>query len=136
MRSPRPGNLHPAGVEPALAAGLTARAVLARMVLFTAARAALTDMKKQSATPANAGRKKVTFAWPSSDGAAAVAGDFNNWEHLPLKPQGSGMARTMYLPPGDYQYRFVVNGEWHSDPSCTEAVGNPFGTSNSLLHVA
>jgi Glycogen recognition site of AMP-activated protein kinase len=93
-------------------------------------------MKKQTATPANAGRKKVTFAWPAGQIPAAVAGDFSNWEHLPLKPQGTVMARVMYLPPGDYQYRFVVNGEWCADPACPETAPNAFGSFNNVLHVA
>ncbi len=93
-------------------------------------------MKKQTASPANTGRKKVTFTWPTGQVPTAVAGDFSNWEQLPLKPQGKGMARTMFLAPGDYQYRFVVNGEWCSDPACPESALNAFGSFNSILHVA
>lgn len=96
----------------------------------------LVPMKKRSNTPAPGGRKRITFAWPDGQAPVAVAGDFSNWEPLPLKPQAGGQARTMYLPPGHYEYRFVINGEWCSDPACPEAVPNPFGSSNSVLRVA
>jgi hypothetical protein len=40
---------------------------------------------------------------------------------------------TASLPPGRYEYRFVVDGQWISDPSAKEFVGNSFGSTNSIL---
>ena len=37
------------------------------------------------------------------------------------------------LPPGTYEYRLVVDGEWIADPSAKETVPNPFGGVNSVL---
>jgi hypothetical protein len=41
--------------------------------------------------------------------------------------------KDLVLPPGIYEYRFVVDGEWVTDPKAAEAVPNPFGSSNSIL---
>jgi 1,4-alpha-glucan branching enzyme len=42
---------------------------------------------------------------------------------------------SLNLAPGTYQYRFFVDGEWQSDPSCTDCVENPFGTLNCVKKV-
>ena len=68
----------------------------------------------------------------------SVAGTFNDWTPgvNPLSNFGGGKwARKMTLAPGRYEYRFVVDGEWVSDPKAQEAAPNPFGTVNSVLTV-
>jgi hypothetical protein len=40
------------------------------------------------------------------------------------------------LPPGTYEYRLVVDGQWIADPLAKETVPNPFGGRNSILKVA
>ena len=40
------------------------------------------------------------------------------------------------LPPGAYEYKFVVDGEWLTDPGNPEVRPNAFGTYNSVLLVA
>ena len=40
------------------------------------------------------------------------------------------------LPPGTYEYRLVVDGQWMPDPLAKETVPNPFGGRNSILRVA
>jgi hypothetical protein len=42
---------------------------------------------------------------------------------------------TVWLPPGRYEYRFVVDGQWHSDPKAKETVNNSFGSTNSVVMV-
>ena len=67
-----------------------------------------------------------------------VAGTFNNWEsaRTPMRKDESGAWKaTLALAPGRYEYRFVVDGEWISDPSATARVANPFGQTNSVLTV-
>jgi len=47
-----------------------------------------------------------------------VAGSFNDWQpqRLALNPDGhSGWELDLLLAPGDYEYRFVVDGEWVDD---------------------
>ncbi len=71
---------------------------------------------------------------------AAVAGTFNNWDlkRTPLRRERDGNWKTtVWLPPGRYEYRFVLDGEqWLSDPNAKESVRNPFGGSNSILVVS
>ncbi len=67
--------------------------------------------------------------------SAAVVGSFNNWDvsrtPMTLGPAGSWKA-TVWLPAGRYEYRFVVDGQWMSDPNAREQVQNTFGSTNSV----
>ena len=69
----------------------------------------------------------------------AVAGSFNSWDakKTPMrKDSNGGWKATVSLPPGRYEYRFVVNGtEWVTDPRAKESVDNGMGSSNSVLTV-
>jgi 1,4-alpha-glucan branching enzyme len=85
------------------------------------------------------GKKRVTFKL-HNPGAKQVllAGTFNDWstEGRPLKPDASGTWRTWtMLPPGVYEYRFLVDGQWQDDPECEERRSNEFGTSNCVVRV-
>jgi hypothetical protein len=44
-------------------------------------------------------------------------------------------AKELALPPGRYEYRFVVDGQWVDDPAATELIPNSFGTANAVLLV-
>lgn len=64
-----------------------------------------------------------------------IAGDFNQWNTCshPLKQDENGNWRiSLALNPGQYEYRFFVDGKWQNDPSCSSFVENPFGTPNCL----
>jgi len=37
--------------------------------------------------------------------------------------------------PGRYEYKFLVDGEWHRDPVNQEVCDNDFGTLNSVIFV-
>jgi hypothetical protein len=39
------------------------------------------------------------------------------------------------LEAGEYEYRFIVDGEWQDDPGCEERCDNVFGTCNCLVRV-
>jgi len=69
--------------------------------------------------------------------AVAVAGSFNHWDSrkTPLQKHGSCWTGMVSLPRGRYEYRFVVDGKWVSDPNARESIGNPFGGINSVLTV-
>ena len=49
----------------------------------------------------------------------------------PMHKDASGWRATVSLPPGRYEYRFFVDGQWLSDPTAKETVGNDFGGTNS-----
>ena len=67
-----------------------------------------------------------------------VAGSFNNWQPqaTPLVPLGNGKwAKELTLPAGSYEYRFVVDGQWVTDPKAQVVAPNPFGSENGVLTV-
>lgn len=70
--------------------------------------------------------------------AVAIAGSFNNWDAArnPMKRNAEGNWEvSLDLSPGDYEYRFVVDGQWDDDPLAGRHVPNPYGGVNAVLHV-
>jgi chromosome partitioning protein len=72
-----------------------------------------------------------------------IAGDFNGW--VPDKGvrsliESEGQTRVwtkiLRLPPGTYQYRYVVDGEWREDPENPEIISSTVGGRNSVLVVS
>ncbi|WP_158826096.1 hypothetical protein [Mucilaginibacter lacusdianchii] len=66
-----------------------------------------------------------------------IACDFNNWRSNTIRMQkaAGGWALPYVLPKGNYQYKFIVDGQWITDPF------NPHttvieGNQNSFLSVA
>jgi 1,4-alpha-glucan branching enzyme len=70
--------------------------------------------------------------------SVAVAGTFNDWDlsRTPMSATpGGAWKATVWLPAGRYEYRFVADGQWISDPGAGECVENTFGSTNSVLVV-
>lgn len=93
-------------------------------------------MKKSVAKPG----KQVRFELVAEPGSQVfVAGTFNHWSPTanPLKDSSRGgrYKTALRLPPGQHEYKFVVNGTWCADPQCTDFVPNDTGTLNSVIHV-
>jgi chromosome partitioning protein len=72
-----------------------------------------------------------------------LAGDFNGWvpdKDVQSMVQTEGAQRIwtkiLTLPPGTYEYRYVVDGEWCEDPENPLAVPGPVGGRNSVLVVS
>lgn len=90
-------------------------------------------------TPAVATTRPVTFVLMDLNAHRVfLSGEFNGWsaDQTPLKRNHTGhWETTLDLPPGRYQYKFVVDGQWIPDPSATEYVYNPHGTLNSVIEV-
>jgi chromosome partitioning protein len=80
----------------------------------------------------------VVFAF-EAPGAHSVrlAGDFNGWEVEGHDMQASGhrWKSVVKLDPGRYRYRYVVDGEWQTDPLNAELEPAPFGGYNSVVVV-
>ncbi len=85
-------------------------------------------------------KHKVSFTF--SDPAAmrvALVGDFTDWKAMPLdlKRQKNGLWKTtVALGPGSYEYRYLVDGQWHDDPNCQARRVNPFGSENCVRVIA
>lgn len=70
--------------------------------------------------------------------AVHVAGDFNGWNDAgtPLRRVGDVWTTTLRLPPGEYEYQFVENGErWVTDPLALRQRTDGFGGTNAVLDV-
>jgi len=89
------------------------------------------------------GLREVTVRFSDTQaGDVRIAGDFNGW--IPDKgvrsvieaEEGSRVwTKILHLPPGTYQYRYIVDGEWREDPSNESAAPSPTGRMNSVLIV-
>ena len=67
-----------------------------------------------------------------------LMGDFNNWNTKihPMKRNEKGVwTKAVMLPPGRYEYKFLVDGEWWIDPENMDFCWNCFGTLNSVMVV-
>lgn len=67
-----------------------------------------------------------------------VAGDFNSWNpsNLSAKKDRTGVWKVLAeVPAGTYEYKFVIDGAWIADPSCSRRTVNAFGSENSVLVV-
>lgn len=67
-----------------------------------------------------------------------LAGTFNDWDPsvVPLAKGDDGVWRaSIDLEPGEYLYKFVVDGTWVEDPGNPESVDDGYGGTNSVLTV-
>jgi 1,4-alpha-glucan branching enzyme len=71
--------------------------------------------------------------------SVCLAGTFNAWHPTTKSMHRSSDGQWLkeaFLPPGDYEYCLVVDGQWMPDPRAGATVPNPFGGKNSVLKVA
>lgn len=67
-----------------------------------------------------------------------LVGDFNDWQPNDLKARkfkDGKWSKSVPLKAGTYQYLFLVDGEWWTDPANPNRVHNPFGTENSVVDI-
>jgi chromosome partitioning protein len=67
-----------------------------------------------------------------------LAGDFNHWEpdrNVRLLQFVDGWEKRLEVPPGRYEYKFLLEGVWTPDPWNPRHVYNPHGTENSVIEV-
>ncbi len=68
-----------------------------------------------------------------------LTGEFTGWSSEGIrmdKDEKDGLWKAVLdLEPGEYEYRFIVDGVWIKDPNNTDSVLNEFGQENSLLIV-
>jgi chromosome partitioning protein len=67
-----------------------------------------------------------------------IAGDFNSWEPAVNEMEFSnGVWRAIIsLTPGKYKYRYVVDGDWKTDPLNPEVERSPYGDYDSVIDLA
>ena len=89
-----------------------------------------------SASPPVATPEGVVFTFEAPEAERVqLVGDFNGWalESTEMESAGSLWTKVVKLAPGRYQYRYVVDGRWQSDPLNALSEPSPFGGDNSVL---
>jgi len=99
------------------------------------------------------GKKKVKFVFDSpSSKTVMLAGQFNNWTwqkakvsvnesvnvaiEMELNKKTGYWEKIVYLSPGKYQYKYVLDGgTWRYDQNTTIKVADGFGGKNSVIVV-
>jgi 1,4-alpha-glucan branching enzyme len=82
---------------------------------------------------------KVTFYAPEEidGGTAYLVGDFNDWSEsaTPMEQLKDGRFKvTLSLDKDqEYQFRYLIDGEWHNDHNADRYVQNPFSGDNSIV---
>lgn len=96
------------------------------LLIFTLAHGAVTKVP---------GGTEFSYYDPSAF-SVALAGSFNNWDsqsHAMAKDEEGTWRVVVELPPGRYEYKFVVNGsDWMADPDNPKVVGD-YGNSEIEL---
>lgn len=81
----------------------------------------------------------VTFVLSSNKNAQKVllAGNFTNWQDgaLPMIHTEQGWSLPVKLQPGKYTYKFIVDGNWITDPANTIVENDGEGNNNSVFYV-
>lgn len=99
------------------------------------------DTKAKSSTTTTkpaAKRCSVTFTMFAPNAQSVdVAGSFNDWKLKPLKKGRDGTWKAIMRPkPGRYEYKFVVDDQWITDPSNPELAHDEYGNVNSVIELS
>lgn len=101
-----------------------------------ATRGGQTRTRKKTATPAATSHVFSLLAPEATE--VYVAGDFNNWKNNQYKMRKfkTGLhKKSVKLKPGRYEYRFVVDGHWWTDPDNSQRCQGGFGEDNSVIEI-
>lgn len=66
-----------------------------------------------------------------------VTGSFNSWrtDGYRMQKKSGSWIFPVYLDPGRYTYKFLVDGVWHTDPANLLYEDNQYGTANSVIWI-
>lgn len=82
-------------------------------------------------------KKKFRIYAPNAN-RVFVSGEFNNWSmvlnSLTLASEGF-WETTVELDPGEYEYKFIIDGAWQIDQNADKIKKNVWGTENSVVVV-
>jgi len=79
--------------------------------------------------------------------SVSLRGSFNSWDEWPMEKQPDGTWNiTVDLEPGEYQYKFYINGKWPQDmstaraegpidPNATGYINDGFGGQNAVCRI-
>lgn len=80
--------------------------------------------------------KKVTFKLNDPNAhEVKLCGNFTNWEQgciMMNHARGAEWKTQVNLEPGEYEYKFIVDGNWMNDPTADRQIQNTMGSDNSV----
>lgn len=101
---------------------------------------------KKAVSPKKVAKKPAKKTQPSTEfklfapnaSEVYVTGDFTDWSTTEFKARrfkDGTWKKSVPLKPGRYEYLFLVDGQWQTDPESTNKSSNPFGSENSVVIV-
>ncbi len=65
-----------------------------------------------------------------------ISGTFNNWgtNETPMKFTGNGWTAELKLKPGKYAYKYIIDGQWTTDPGNKLRERGEAGAYNSVVY--
>ncbi|HOW70550.1 MAG TPA: isoamylase early set domain-containing protein [Phycisphaerae bacterium] len=84
--------------------------------------------------------KQVTFVYSPRNHCerVEVAGSFNEWrphEGRMTRQKDGTYRKRLQLAPGEYRYKYLVDGQWELDNEAEGQVPNTFGSLDSLVRI-
>jgi len=84
----------------------------------------------------NKGTVRFVYQPANSVKKVCLAGNFTSWQPQAMTKQKNGSyVTTLDMESGRYEYKFMVDGNWLTDPDNEARVMNKHGTLNSVLVV-
>lgn len=85
-------------------------------------------------------RKRITFEINAPiNSQVFLVGSFNDWNQkkhaLKDKNNNGCFSISILLEKGVYEYKFIIDGQWHIDAENPNFASNSLGTLNSVLEV-
>jgi 1,4-alpha-glucan branching enzyme len=86
------------------------------------------------------GQKQGTIRFKVTPGheavKAALAGDFTDWKPKAMRRRKDGVfAVTVPVQPGRHRYKYLIDGDWMTDPDISAIEPNCYGTFDSVAVV-
>ena len=99
----------------------------------------LQPVKQKTSFPAAGMVKKQFFCDRPQASCVKIVGTFNNWDtseaSLMERKKDGTWAKSIYLEPGTYQYRFLIDDIRAEDQNNSKQVDNSFGGKNSVIRI-
>jgi len=84
------------------------------------------------------GRQEVLFVLPALDASdVSIVGNFNAWEPTSLSDEDHDgiWTASIPLPPGRYEYAFVIDGRWWGQDPLADEYVQSYGEYSSVRYV-
>ncbi|MBU4304621.1 MAG: AAA family ATPase [Candidatus Omnitrophica bacterium] len=87
-----------------------------------------------------ADKRDVSFIYSAAAQTVEVVGDFNNWsageDSRLIRTDEQAWEKTIALLPGRYTYKFVIDGQWITDPANPFTETDVTGNVNSVIELS